>query len=97
MSAPSGYLWVLTESWDFDTMHRRAGRDDRPKKGGPYGHGDCHKYCAGYSCGTRSRSSSKGVPFTSRSAKITAWRKAKARANRAYLEERVYAKTELLG
>ncbi len=79
-------------------MHRRAGRDARPLKGGPYAHGDCHKYCAGYSCGNRKRDSSpRGQPASGRTAKIVAWRKAKALANRAYLEEHVYAKTQFMG
>jgi len=98
MSAPLN-VRILTESWNFDIMHRRAGGDARPQRGGPYGHGDCHKYCQGYSCGKRQRPQ---FPFSDpksvRSAKIIAWRKAKAAANRAYLEENVYGKTnELLG
>jgi len=78
----------LTSHVSLDILRRRAGRDARP----PYeGHGDAHKYCAGYTCGSRSRSefsepNAKGV----RSAKITAWRKAKAYANRRWLEENVY-------
>ena len=98
MSAPLAFLWVLTEHRDLDTMHRRAGRDARPKKDGPYGHGDCHKYCEGYSCGTRQRAGSPRNQRQTRSTKITAWRIAKARSNRAYLEEHVYGtQTELLG
>ena len=98
VEGPLRIVSILTESRDFDTMHRRAGGNARPLKGGPYGHGDAHKYCQGYSCGTRPRPK---FPFADtksfRSQKITAWRKTKARANRAYLEEKVYAKTKHLG
>ncbi len=85
---------VLTESWDFDKMHRRAGGGCAPKEGGSYhAHADAHKYCEGYSCGKRSRTNSP-IQTSTRSAKITAWRKAKAQANRAYLEEHVYGNTK---
>ena len=85
---------ILTESWDFDIMHRRAGGIAVPNpKGGPYGHGDAHKFCEGLSCGFRSRSElSVSNTKSVRSAKITSWRKAKALANRRYLEEEVYGK-----
>ena len=88
MSAPLDTCGLLTESWDFDTMNRRAGGHAPTPKDGPYGHRDCHKYCEGYSCGTRSRPRSEGGSWSPRSAKITAWRKAKAYKNRAYLEEK---------
>jgi len=94
MSAPFGVaVMVLTEHRELDTMHRRAGRDARPwevKK-----HGDAHKFCPLASCGTRPggyRGGSEENP-RGRSAKITAWRKAKARKNRAFLEEKVYGHT----
>ena len=90
MSAPLNRLLVLTESWKFDIMHRRAGRDAAPQVNK---HADSHKYCPLGRCGTRpgpySGGSAKSNP---RKEKIIAWRKAKARANRAYLEEHVYAK-----
>jgi len=86
--------YVLTESWIFDTMHRRAGGDTRPlAKGGPYGHSDAHKYCALASCGFGSRPVyTEPNPKSIRSTKIIAWRKAKAAKNRRYLEEHVYGK-----
>ena len=92
MSAPFGVTLVLTEAWDFDIMHRRAGRDERPKKEGPYGkHADAHKYCPLGGCGARQGPYRGGqVRLLTKSAKITAWRKAKAQANRRYLEEYVY-------
>ncbi len=98
MSAPlnvssDGYL---TCHVSYDILNRRARAGERPPYGG---HGDAHKYCEGYSCGRRKRtgeSSRQGNP-ESRSQKITAWRQAKARENRAYLEEHVYAKTKLVG
>ncbi len=94
MSAPFGFVGVLTESWDFDIMHRRAGRDAVPqvpwKRRNP--HADAHKNCPFGRCGTRPGAYHGGEvsAFQGRSAKITSWRIAKARANRAYLEERVY-------
>ena len=95
MSAPLNmpFIFVLTEAREFDKIHRRAGRDARPTEVSV--HADAHKYCPLGRCGTRPG------PFATepsrpkgRSAKITAWRIAKAKANRAYLEERVYARTE---
>ena len=87
-------IWILTESHAFDTMHRRAGRDERPKKENP--HADAHKYCPLGRCGTRPGAYAKGpssfADRQNRTSKITAWRKAKAQANRRYLEEHVYAK-----
>ena len=95
MSAPFGVvISILTESWEFDIMHRRAGGDARPRTGG-YGHGDAHKYCPLGRCGTRPGPYGKStatVAANHRSAKITAWRIAKAKANRAYLEREVYDK-----
>ena len=98
MSAPLAFLQVLTEHRELDIMHRRAGRDARPLKDGPYGkHADAHKYCTLGRCGTRAGPYSL-VPASpvqyGRPAKITAWRKAKAQANRAFLEERVYGHTK---
>jgi len=71
-------------------MHRRAGGDFAPRRDK---HADAHKFCESFSCGVRQRPQfplpdPKGV----RSKKITAWRKGKAKANRRYLEEHVYAK-----
>ena len=97
MSTPLFFVRVLTEHWQFDIMHRRAGRDARPYHGDRkrFKHGDAHKYCESLSCGfARRPSTAKGWTQSIRSSKITAWRKAKARANRAYLEEFVYAKAE---
>ncbi len=88
------HLVGLTDLWKFDMMHRRAGGDAARYK--VVKHADAHKYCQGYSCGARSRGArdrSGAAPNRAdRSSKITAWRKAKARANRAYLEEHVYGK-----
>jgi len=97
MSAPLN-VRLLTEAHDFDMMHRRAGGEAAPGKGGAYGkHGDAHKYCEGYSCGVRQRPK---YPFQNKksfqSSQIVRWRKAKARANRAYLEEFVYGKKDVL-
>ena len=94
MSAPFGVsVLILTESWNFDIMHRRAGWDAAtPRR--EVGHADAHKYCPLGRCGTRPgpyNAAAKG-PVRGRSAKITAWRISKAKANRAYLEEHVYAK-----
>jgi len=95
MSAPLDVIGLLTEHWELDKMHRRAGRESvlSPKR---FKHADAHKYCPLGRCGTRPGAyqggSSREVP--TRSAKITAWRIAKAKANRAYLEENVYAKTQ---
>ena len=98
MSAPSASMriHVLTESWNFDIMHRRAGGLLRP--GGK--HADSHKYCALGRCGTRPGPYEGGFTkdnAASRSAKITTWRKARALANRRYLEEEVYGKTTSMG
>ena len=89
-------LSMLTEVAEIDTMHRRAGRDARPK-GGPYvKHADAHKYCPLGRCGTRPGAyhAGQGQSPDRRSAKITAWRKAKAQANRRYLEEKVYGQSK---
>ena len=94
MSAPLARafaIMVLTESWDFDSMNRRAGGTSRPQK--EVGHGDAHKYCPLGRCGTRAGPYSTAASAQNwRSRKIVAWRKAKAQANRRYLEEYVYAK-----
>ena len=79
----------LTSVLAFDILHRRAGREARPPYGG---HGDAHKYCEGYSCGRRSRAGQSSSEPRNKSQKITAWRKAKAAQNRAYLEEEVYGR-----
>ncbi len=94
MSAPLTLpFYALTAVFDFDTMHRRAGGDERPPKGGWYGHGDAHKNCPLGRCGNRPGAYSQGAsPYQRRSGKITAWRKAQAAANRQYLEEYVYAR-----
>jgi len=94
MSAPLNYCLILTEAWDFDIMHRRAGRDGVTRQREVDKHADAHKYCPLGRCGTRPGPYATGAPraFQGRSAKITAWRIAKAKANRAYLEERVYGK-----
>ena len=84
----NNYL-VLTESWDFDTMHRRAGGVLAP--GGK--HADAHSWCPIGSCGARPgsyRGGSARETYQTRSQKIVTWRKAKAARNRAYLEEKVY-------
>ncbi len=90
---PALALLVLTEAWAFDTMHRRR-VGCRRRKEGPYGHSDAHKYCPLGRCGTRPGThherANKTLP--TRSAKITAWRIAKAMKNRMYLEEEVYGK-----
>ncbi len=85
------HLVGLTDLWKFDRMHRRAGRDAAPQKEANR-HGDAHKNCPLGRCGTRPGPYGEGTRQTirGRSAKITAWRIAKARKNRAYLEERVY-------
>ncbi len=90
---PLNYVYVLTESWDFDTMHRRAGRDARPKV---TPHADSHKYCALGRCGTRPGPYQGGSAqdYKTQKEKILAWRKGKARANRAYLEEKVYGSSK---
>jgi len=86
--------YVLTESWRYDSMNRRAGGIDAHRM---VAHGDSHKHCQ-IGCGrssrdatgqTRGRFASKDV-YVQR--KITAWRKARAAANRAYLEENVYGR-----
>ncbi len=95
MSAPLALpFWALTAVLEFDRMHRRAGGEAASSKDGPYGHSDAHKNCPLGRCGTRPggyHSSSTGQ-VSIRSAKITEWRVAKAKANRAYLEEHVYGK-----
>ena len=93
MSAPlmTNYM-ILTESWQFDIMHRRAGGHAVLRRKSI--HGDAHKNCPLGRCGTRPGAYAEGPgrTFAGRSTKITAWRIAKAKANRRYLEERVYAK-----
>jgi len=88
----SSSLNLLTEHRIFDTIHRRAGGLARP--GGYTQHADSHKYCPLGRCGYRPGAYEGGYTKvgyqTSRSTKITAWRKAKALANRRYLEETVY-------
>jgi len=97
MSAPLMIIRVLTESWEFDIMHRRAGRDARPWRKVSK-HGDAHKNCPLGRCGTRpgpfSEESRDWGPRHGKTAKIVAWRIAKARKNRAYLEEHVYGAKE---
>jgi len=95
MSAPLNLRHEgLTCHVSFDILRRRAGRDARPPYGG---HGDAHKNCEGYSCGRRPRPKFPESDSQSfRSAKITAWRKAKAYANRRYLEKHVYAETSVV-
>ncbi len=98
MSAPLSVIGILTESWNFDIMHRRAGRDAVPRR--RYNaHADAHKNCPLGRCGTRPGPYGAGSYPTirGRSAKITAWRIAKARANRAYLEEEVYGQSKGAG
>ena len=97
MSTPlNRVIHVLTEHRELDIMHRRAGRDARPLKGGAYGHGDAHKYCPLGRCGTRPGGYHQGSyrEDQTRSRKITAWRKYKAASNRAYLEESVYGQSK---
>ena len=93
MSAPLNRCSILTEAWELDIMHRRAGRDARPVG---KTHADAHKYCTLGRCGTRPGPYSGGhtKDHGTRKETIIAWRKAKARANRAYLEEEVYAKAQ---
>ncbi len=93
MSAPFTLCSDLTFHLVFDIMHRRAGREARPREVDR--HADAHKYCPLGRCGTRPGPYNAGSPakVRGRSAKITAWRIAKARSNRAYLEEFVYAKS----
>ena len=89
------HLVRLTDLWKFDMMHRRAGRDAAPQKEVDV-HADAHKYCPLGRCGTRPGPYNEGPnrSLLGRAAKITAWRIAKARKNRAYLEEYVYARQE---
>jgi len=86
------HLVSLTDLWKFDRMHRRAGGEAAAPKVGE--HADAHKNCPLGRCGNRkgayADSTSSSSDWTYRSRKITAWRKAKAYANRAYLEEKVY-------
>jgi hypothetical protein len=94
MSAPlNASVMLLTEHWKLDIMHRRAGGMLAAPAGGRP-HGDAHKNCPLGRCGTRPGPYHEGTTrtFPGRSQKITAWRIAKARANRAYLEEFVYAR-----
>jgi len=75
-------------------MHRRAGGEAAGLWRTPK-HADAHKYCQIGRCGTRPGPYTGGRSADhagSRSEKITSWRIAKARANRAYLEENVYGK-----
>ena len=81
----------MAENW----YNAQAGREGRSSPVGGYKkHADAHKYCPFGSCGSRPGpyrgESSRSVP--NRSAKITAWRIAKAQANRAFLEEHVYGR-----
>ncbi len=89
------HLVSLTSLWKFDKMHRRAGRDAAPQRRSRP-HADAHKNCPLGRCGTRPGAYSSGAhpPQARKSAKITAWRKAKQNANRAYLEEKVYGRSQ---
>ena len=90
--AEEGPLNLLTEHFFFAIIHRRAGGTCPPVRMVP--HADSHKYCPLGRCGTRPGPYEGGVAKDYKGAtkfqKITAWRKAKALANRAYLEENVY-------
>jgi len=87
------HLVALTELWKFDKMHRRAGRDAGLRRKVSH-HADAHKNCPLGRCGTRPGpyAQNTGWGTNKRSSKITAWRKAKARENRAHLEENVYGR-----
>ncbi len=83
---------ILTESWDFDKMHRRGGGAPALPDRRRFQHGDNHRYCQGNCLGRREGQASYGarkgpwVPLAQwRQERITAWRKAKAMSNRAYL------------
>ena len=92
MSAPlKCRMSYLTSHADLDIMHRRAGREARPKV---TRHADSHKYCTLGRCGTRPGPYAGGHTegIHGKTAKIVAWRKAKAQSNRRYLEEKVYGK-----
>jgi len=94
MSAPSPLPFhALTAVFFFDKLRRGEGRE-APTQRKVSRHADAHKYCPLGRCGSRPGAYQGGHKevFQSRSAKITAWRKAKAQANRRYLEERVYGK-----
>ncbi len=88
-------IFILTEHWDLDTIHRRQGGDGgcgwNPKRSI---HGDNHRYCTGNCSGRGAGTSSGGNAWVSKDKykqrKITAWRKARAAKNRQYLEEYVY-------
>jgi len=99
MSAPFGVsVMVLTEHWELDKMHRRAGRDARPSSE-VRKHADSHKYCPLGRCGSRPGAYEGGYQtrWETKTEKIVRWRKAKAAANRRYLEEHVYGKaTEMV-
>ena len=90
------HLVSLTDLWKFDMMHRRAGRESVPRQKEVSPHADAHKYCPLGRCGNRPGPFQNGAAREnprSRSAKITAWRKAKAMKNRRYLEEEVYGRS----
>ena len=94
MSAPLKWqMSYLTSDAEFDILHRRAGRDARPKV---VAHADAHKYCPLGRCGNRPGPYAGGnqESGTRKVQKIVSWRKAKAAENRRYLEEKVYARTE---
>ena len=86
MSAPLAFIRVLTESWEFDIMHRRAGREARPQREAN-AHLDAHKNCPLGRCGTRPGGYHTGQSgaISQRSRKITAWRKKKAKTEWSYL------------
>jgi len=95
---PFRFWWVLQEHADFDMMHRRGGGTRALQYGylGRRAHADSHKYCPLGRCGTRPGPHSGGSQTNNKTQKIVTWRKAKALANRAYLEENVYGKTTRL-
>ncbi len=84
---------LLTGQLIYCMIHRRGGGMPVPPKENR--HADSHKYCPLGRCGTRPGPYEGGSKETypRKKEKIIAWRKAKAYANRAYLEEMVYAKT----
>ena len=89
MSAPLNYgtRSLLTSEEETDILHRRAGRDVRPKEGYRR-HADAHKYCPLGRCGNRP-GAYEGRYHISRTKteKIIAWRKAKAYEARGKREE----------
>ena len=82
---------LLTEHWTFDMMHRRGGGTPGLDIRRRFAHGDNHRRCTG-NCGQSSARGAGGFVTPSRwqQQKVTAWRKAKAAKNRAYLEREVY-------